>query len=523
MIDSNALKKLQRNLVYHIEEIQGVETLEEYQKRIVKAVTQYDRVVVSACHCVGKTFTLSRIILAIGSCFPGAKIITTAPTYVQVEKLLWSEIRTGHRNSRIPLGGKMLQTEWKIDDDWFAIGVSPKDDAGGSDTQGSGSRFQGFHGEHVIIVFDEATGIHPKRWVQMEGMMTSANVKFIGIGNPTTKASEFYKCFSSPEYFKMYLSCFDSPNLSANGIHDLADLEKEIEFVKTLDDEAYQSRLKSYKTPRPRLITLAWVVAGGVKWGLSHPLFQSKVLGQFPEEDENALFHMNMLIEAQKRPAPAETEIRSIGVDPARFGSDSSVITVIEGNRQVKRISANKVSTTDLTGKIVHLVNSLPRRRQEIICVDATGIGAGVIDQLREVQSQKAIPQTIRLKEVHFGAQCENAEERTRYANLKAKIFVELSDDMKSSLQISEDSVYLEELPTILYKFDTKGRYVIESKDDYKKRTGMSSPDNADSLAIANYGRNLVSSIGRFDANFVEKAYPSKRRIAPIVNVNEGW
>jgi len=89
----------------------------------------------------------------------------------------------------------MLNVEWKISPDWFALGTSPKDDAGSGEGQGTGSRFQGFHGDMVVIIFDEATGVHPKRWVQAEGMLTSANTKFIAIGNPTSRSSEFFKCF----------------------------------------------------------------------------------------------------------------------------------------------------------------------------------------------------------------------------------------------------------------------------------------------------------------------------------------
>ena len=37
---------------------------------------------------------------------------------------------------------------------------------------------------------------------------------------------------------------------------------------------------------------------------------------------------------------------------------------------------------------------------------------------------------------------------------------------------------------------------IIESKDDYKARTGLSSPDEADALALANFGRYYGHKIG---------------------------
>lgn len=497
-LSENEINKIQNDIVFHIEEIQGIKTLEPYQKRICEAVSNYDRVVISACHDVGKTFTLSRIVLALGSSFPGCKIITTAPTFLQVEKLLWAEIRSGFRDSATPLGGSMLNVEWKISPDWFALGTSPKDDAGSGEGQGTGSRFQGFHGDMVVIIFDEATGVHPKRWVQAEGMLTSANTKFIAIGNPTSRSSEFFKCFSNPLFKKIKISCFDSPNLIENGVSNLAQLKREADRIREItDDDERLDEIKNYKVVQPKLITMQWVINSALRWGFEHPLFISKVLGQFPDEDSNAIVKMHDVETAQNREASTEGG-RFIGVDPAHFGTDSTVITVIEGNEQTQRIELTKADTSEVTGRIVRLINSLERRQNEVVVIDATGIGAGVSDQLRERRRDGIIPESTLLRPVHFGAQVPIESEKKTYSNLKAKLFVELGQDLKNELSILPDSVYLEELPTIIYKFDSRGRYQIESKDDYKKRTGRGSPDNSDSLALANYGRKSINKVGSF-------------------------
>lgn len=495
---TESITYLQKNPILHITNIQGVKHLEPYQKKIIEAVAKHQRVAISACHDVGKTFTLAKIVLWACSSFPGTKIITTAPTFTQVEKLLWAEIRHGFQNSRSPLGGKILETEWKIDDDWFAIGVSPKDDGGDQSTQGAGSRFQGFHGEQVIIIFDEATGVHSKRWIQAEGMMTSHNVKFIAIGNPTSRNTEFFKCFQSPEWFKLNITCFDSPNLIANGFKSIRDIQKELVILEALTDQEKLKRLRSYKVTQPKLLTSAWVIAKALIWGINHPLFLSKVLGKFPRQDDNALFPIDTIEEAQRRQRIDDGLSRSIGVDPARFGADSTVITMIEGNTQKERIELNKKDTAHITGAIIDLVKRLPRRSREVIVVDGTGIGSGVIDQLMERQGEEVIPSHIEIREIHFGERCPIETDRNRYANLKAKLFYDLADDLKSDLAILPESIYLEQLPTIIYRFDSKGRYKIESKEEYKKRTTMGSPDDADALAIANYGRYEEEEVGNF-------------------------
>lgn len=493
-------RRLQRDPVAHITQLQGVENLESYQQRICRAVARHDRVSVAACHDVGKTFTMAKIVLWIGSSFPGSKIITTAPTFIQVEKLLWSEINSGHKNAPYPLGGKMLTTQWKIDDDWFAIGMSPKDDAGSGEGQGTGSRFQGFHTNtgYLVIVFDEATGVHPKRWIQAEGMLTSANVKFIAIGNPTSRNSEFFKCFKSGEWHKIYINCFDSPNLKANDVTNETRLKKEVSYYLSLSDKEKQARLKSYKVVHPALLTLGWCVSKIAKWGWDHPLTRSKILGKFPQDDENALFRLGDIENAQALELHPDPNQRAVGVDPARFGTDDSVITILEGCKQTEHVSVSGQDTMQVAGRVIAMLRALPRKKIETVVVDSTGIGAGVVDALRHWKNERgdaetALKRNIRIVEYHGGnAPGDEDRDKEQYLNLRARSHVELSQDLKAGrIDLIEESVYTEEMPNILYDFDRRGRYRIESKEHYKSRTNMGSPDSTDSLVLANHGRRM--------------------------------
>jgi len=493
------IERLQNDPVWHVEEFQGVKTLEPFQKDILRAISDNERVCISACHDIGKTFTLAKAVLWMGSVFPGAKIITTAPTFLQVEKLLWSEIRAGYKNSAKPLGGIMLTTSWKLDHDWFALGFSPKEDAGPVDIQGSDSRFQGFHGKLTVIIFDEATGVTPKRYIQTGGMMTSGHVKWICIGNPTTKNSPFFKLFGNPMWKKIKLNCFDSPNLIANGITNKADLFSLISEIEDLPDDDKLSRIKSFKIVKPHLLTLQWVVGAALEYSTDSPYFVSKALGEFPDEDSRSIITMSQVETAQRRTGE-KIGVRSMGIDPARFGPDKTVITIIEGNQQTYRKALKGYDTVEVVGFVVDLINKFTDHYdKEIICVDATGLGSGVFDLLKENRQLKIIPQDIILRECHFGASCIKEKDKKKFVNLKAKIFIDLRDDLKKDLAIIADDVYLGELPSIISKFDSKGRYVIESKDEYKKRTGLKSPDNADSLALANFGRHNAHEVGNFD------------------------
>lgn len=472
---------------------------EDYQREILDAIANYDRVAISACHDVGKSWTLARVVLWFAMCFPYSKIVTTAPTGRQVEKILWSEIRSAHRRARIPLGGRMLTTEWKITEegDWFALGFSPSNEVSVGEGQGTQSTFQGFHAPFVLVIFDEATGVKPAVWTMAEGLLTSANVKFVCIGNPTSTQSDFYKCFSNRAWKKIKLSCFSSPNLKANGIDTKEKLLAEIDYCRTLDDEAFNARMKTYRVVKPWLLTLRWVVEKALDWGVDSALFLSKVLGEFPEEGENVAIPLRVVEEAQKRSYEMQAgDRKTMGVDVARFGSDSTVITRMNGWQTTLKKSLNKRDTTSVVGEIINLCGE---EMPDIIVVDETGLGAGVVDMLREVRNEGVkIHSHVEIRGVQFGAGVETDSEKEKYVNVKARMFDLLAKDMRSRIGLLDEEVYLAELPSIQYSYDSKGRMQIESKDQFKKRTGRGSPDHADSLALANFGHYDELTVGSF-------------------------
>lgn len=495
------IEALQDDPILHIRKVQGVETLEDPQVRICRAVRKFERVSIAACHDIGKTFILSKIVLWFGSSFPGSKIITTAPTFNQVKRLLWSEIRSGYAKSKFPLGGEMLLTEWQMAEDWFAIGFTSRGTDHGGEGQGTSSSFQGFHAPYILVVFDEATGIPASIWQQLEGILTSGFIRFVAIGNPTSKGSQFFQTFKKAGVHKIYLSCFDSPNLRANHITDMPSLIAEVDKVKAISDEEEREKyLSSYKIVSVPLLSTRWVIERAIEWGIDHPLFISKCLGQFPEEDENAIVSLGAVEEAIYREPSKRISPIGFGVDVARYGKDKTVITRMDGVNVREPKKLIKKATTETAGEVIAIVNACPRALNEgcTIAIDGTGVGAGVVDALKEYQQQNREWKNVRILEVNFGSgfnkesegtETEADEKKKKYVNKKAELFVVLATDLKTDICLFNDNDYLKELPTIIKKFDAKGRHYIESKDEFQKRTGLSSPDTSDSLALANYAR----------------------------------
>ena len=528
--------RLRKSPKLFAENILGIKTLEPYQiNKVLKPIAEFDRVAIKACHAVGKTFTLGGIIVPwFTSCYDNSIVITTAPTNRQVETLLWGEIRKSYKRSKTDLGGKMTLKKWVIDDDWYAMGFSPQGGTANDTGEQQGSSFQGFHAKYVLIIFDEATGVPKDIYTMAEGLLTSGViVKWVCIANPTSTASEFFQICKKAEWHVVTINCYDSPNMIANGFTNRSAIEAEIDYLKTLSDYDRLKRIKAYKKPNGHLLSAQWAIAKIYEWGFDHPLTKSKILGEFPSKQDDVVVKWDSMQAAVNRD-PHEhngTEKRYFGVDVARFGDDSTVITeFLETDYRVKYVHL-KEDTQETAGRVVAAFLSGNANIETHVAIDCTGVGAGVYDTLREMKRNKELPEHFYIHEVNFGSNithesdAENDKLNKHYENIKAYIFDLLNQDLRDCLSMPDEEIYQEETVNILYKFSRKGKLCIESKDDYKKRN-KKSPDTSDSLALANFARYLKPSHGSFkgkDVSKVGKPFESafaKNKFSSKIKVN---
>lgn len=177
---------------------------------VSESVRDNQKTCVFAGHGVSKTYNLARIALWFLYTHKPSTIITTAPIFDQVEKLLWKEIHTAHSQAKIPLGGKMTKTQLDLDEEqkWFAYGFSTKADT----VTGEATRMQGYHNKYVLIIFDEAAGIPAAIWKATESLLTDPNCKIVAVGNPTSASGSFAECEEDPTWNFIRISVKDSPN-----------------------------------------------------------------------------------------------------------------------------------------------------------------------------------------------------------------------------------------------------------------------------------------------------------------------
>lgn len=185
-------------------------------------------------------------------------------------------------------------------------------------------------------------------------------------------------------------------------------------------------------------------------------------------------------VSAAMAKGPADVPRRGpvrMGVDVARFGNDSSVITIRDDRAVFVQDQRSKIDLMSLCGVIKDTVLSWPGKPIEQIAIDVIGIGAGVVDRLLEMDELKHV-QII-------GVNSSIMLDDGRNYNTRARIWRDMKDWLDPmngpvSLPMSRD---LEMDLTALHYGYRNSKLLIESKDDAKKR-GIKSPDRADSLAL---------------------------------------
>ena len=127
-----------------------------------------------------------------------------------------------------------------------------------------------------------------------------------------------------------------------------------------------------------------------------------------------------------------------------------------------------------LTGAVVAEWEALeePDRPQEIL-VDSIGLGAGVVDRLRELN--------LPARGINVS---ESPAMGTTYRNLRAELWYKAKAWLeRRDCRLPQDEQLITELATVRYKFTSNGKLQIEAKEDIRKR-GLPSPDLADAFVL---------------------------------------
>ncbi len=416
---------------------------EPWQARTMNQINKNDRIAVKSGHGVGKSALLAWIILWwLLTRFP-SKVACTAPTSHQLDDVLWGEIAKWYR--MLPDGLRVLLT---VTSDKVFLNAAPQESYAVARTarKEKPEAFQGFHSSNMLFIVDEASGVDPIIFEVGEGAMSTAGAKTLLTGNPTRTSGYFYDVFNKMKkwWVTSTVSCSESSQSTDIYVQQMAD-----------------------------------------KWGTESNVYAVRVLGEFPKDDDDAVIPRALLHSAVDRDIiihPSEPVIW--GLDVARFGSDKTALCIRKGRSMPNPIETwQGKDTMQVAGIIKGKYDKVLRfdtERPIAIMVDSIGIGAGVVDRLREM----GLP----VRGVNVA---ESASVDTLYARLRDELWFRAKDYFEGKdVTMCADDDLIEELASVKFAYTSLGKLKAESKDEMKKR-GLPSPDLADAFCLTLAHNNM--------------------------------
>ena len=398
-------------------------------------------------HGIGKSATVSWLIMWAFCTFPDTRGTITANTETQLKTKTWAELgkwfnlcwfaRELFQLTATALFSKDPDREltWRID----MVPWSEKNPAA----------FAGLHnqGKRILLIMDEASEIADIIWETAEGAMTDIDTQILWLvfGNPTVNSGRFRECFEGGSHHEWW-HCTQIDSRT----------------VKVTNKARYEKWIKTY--------------------GIDSDWVRIRVLGQFPRRGLQEFFPAIDIEAAMHREVPytdASTPL-ALGVDVARYGANNSVLFPRKGRdaRTIERKSYNGISTVELSNRIFE---SWVEWRPDGIFVDGGGVGGGVVDQCRNMH--------LAVTEVQFGGKDDISglsfdTTGEQYANKRAAMYGALRSWLKSGA-LPPDPELKQAMLAIRYHFVEKsGAIQLTAKEDLMEDNPNLVLDDLDALAL---------------------------------------
>lgn len=238
-------------------------------------------------------------------------------------------------------------------------------------------------------------------------------------------------------------------------------------------------------------INMGWVNSRERQWSREAAVFQNRVLGEFASSESVGVIPLSWVEKANERwqvwnDTKPELPFKCVGADIARSGEDKTVFALRFGNviSELRRFSHS--DTMETTGRIKGILDAYGGKA----IVDVIGIGAGVVDRLREMKHE---------------VEPFNASERTDYRDKSGEMgFVNsrsaawwrmrelLDPDSDNEVGLPPDDMLTGDLTAPHWKVTSGGKIQVEAKEDIKERIGRST-DDGDAVVQAFWEQRIIS------------------------------
>ena len=435
-------------IIRFVREILGVKSITSYQEDILRAFVRTRRVAVRGPHGLGKSTTAAWAVLWAMSVFPtDVKVVTTASVWRQLEHYLWPEIHKWARGARWDLLGMEVREGKEL----LQLSLKIKDREAFAAASDNPSYIEGAHASVVFFIFDEAKAIPDPMWDAAEGAFSQAGVGgrlafALAISTPAEPSGRFYDIHSRKRGF----------------------------------EDWWTRHVTLEEAVRAGQISAEWAEQKRIQWGEESPAFQNRVLGEFSTHAENTVIPLSWIEAATERWLEQQgvgVGKESIGVDVARFGEDRSAIVRMVGRTMTSLEYVGQRDAMEIAGRVAQMAN-----KKTPIGVDSIGVGAGVVDRLRE-QGYNVIPINTATS-----TDMTDVSGELFFLNLRSAMWWMMRDGLDPTnpypIAIIPDDELIGELVAPRWRLTSRGAIQIESKDEIRKRLKRST-DGADALGHA--------------------------------------
>lgn len=487
-------------------------------REILSAIPRNGAVAVPSCYASGKTWSASRACLWFAFTHaPGdAKVITMAPTWRQVVRLLWAEVRMAH--SRAGLPGSVDMAQLKIPTSSgneyvaaYGLSAAPWNEAA----------VQGIHAPSLLLIVDEAGGISEIIGRNFRGMTSTHGSHMLAIGNPPTddEASWFEGLCTrtnpdgSPVARVIPISAFDTPAASGEpapicrtctgGLtHRVTrHLVKKDWIAETIHEHGEDSNYVQAKV-------YARFPKGGPNRALPSVWVDNAAAAEEPEEEPGTFVLADLgLPEESAKWRVRENDWIRLGVDVAAGGGDEFVIARAIGDLvTIEHTSSGpaNANSNDVAGVVLAHIRRAEAVRRKIgtkarikVKIDVIGVGWGVYSTLLDWSPEgKGTPLHDAIIVPVQAAEATNREpdgatlmpRRKRDEMwLAMRSVLQPNREFESGrVRLRVDTHTLAQLRAPTMSADPSGFTVIEPKKKLKER-GLSSPDRAEAVLMALY------------------------------------
>lgn len=468
-----------------------------YQTRIMGKLMEKHRVAARSPHGAGKSTTAAITVIWFAYTRDQAgidwKVITTATAWRHLTIYLWPEIHKWIRRVKWDeLGMRPPDPRKELLD----LRLKLKHGAASAVASDEAVNIEGAHADSILYLFDESKAIPNATWDAAEGALSGGNDDG-----------------SLPEAFVLAISTPGPPSGRFYDIHQR----------KPGTRDWHPMHIRVQEAIRAGRINESWVEQRKLQWGEESALYKNRVLGEFHAQDEDSVIPLSWIEVAVERWHEWDEDGRKpihgahvVSVDVARGGQDKTAISIRSGHCVEKITQHNFADTMKTTA----LAASKIQHGQTAI-VDSMGVGAGVIDRLRELKL-RAVPYTGSAKTNAMDASREFGFTNTRsaaYWNMREL----LDPSRESQIMLPDNDQLLADLTAPRWDITSGAppRIKVEPKEEVGKRLGHS-PDTADSVVMSFWadkakGEFHILIPSERQAEERKKEEPRKRGVAPKI------